>query len=167
MSKTADGKPINIIGTHTDITDLKEVELSLEKSEKQFRSLSENLPGVVYEYVYPIEGPGYFKFISPSLEKIFGISIDQLKASDEIIPPEEAESIAAVSELSRQTNCPFYFEGRFIIPGKNDIWYSSSSSFSYEDNNGERVYTGIIIDITEKKLSEERIENKENFTSGY
>ena len=163
MSKTPDGKPIKIIGTHTDITDLKEVELSLEQSEKQFRSLSENLPGVVYEYVYPVEGPNYFKFISPTLEKIFGITPEQLNAADEIIHPEEAETILAISELSRQTNCPFYFEGRFVLPGKNDIWYSSSSSFSYEDNDGNRVYTGIIIDITEKKLAEERIEKQREF----
>jgi PAS domain S-box-containing protein len=163
MSKTPDGKPIKIIGTHTDITDLKEVELSLEQSEKQFRSLSENLPGVVYEYVYPVEGPSYFKFISPTLEKIFGFTPEQLKAADEIIHPDDAESILAISEMSRQTNCPFYFEGRFVLPGKNDIWYSSSSSFSYEDNNGNRVYTGIIIDITEKKLAEERIEKQREF----
>lgn len=163
MSKTPDGKPIKIIGTHTDITDLKEVELSLEQSEKQFRSLSENLPGVVYEYVYPVEGPNYFKFISPTLEKIFGITPEQLNAADDIIHPDEAESIRVMSELSRQTNCPFYFEGRFVLPGKNDIWYSSSSSFSYEDNQGNRIYTGIIIDITEKKLAEERIEKQREF----
>lgn len=163
MSKTTDGKPIKIIGTHTDITDLKVVELSLEQSEKQFRSLSENLPGVIYEYVYPVEGPNYFKFISPTVEKIFGITPEQLMAADEIIHPEEAESIIAISELSRQTNCPFYFEGRFVLPGKNDIWYSSSSSFSYEDHNGDRIYTGIIIDITEKKLAEERIEKQREF----
>lgn len=163
MSKTGDDKPIKIIGTHTDITDLKEVELSLEQSEKQFRSLSENLPGVVYEYVYPKSGLPFFKFISTSVEKIFGVTPDQFNASNTLLHPDDRAKLNACIEESGRTNCPFYFEGRLVIPGKGIIWHSSSSSFSYKDINGARVFTGIMLDITEKKSAEERLEKQREF----
>lgn len=163
MSKTSDGKPIKIIGTHTDITDLKEVELSLEQSEKQFRSLSENLPGVVYEYVFPKNGTSYFKFISPSVEKIFGVTADQFSKENSLLHRDDIERLMACLEESSRTNCPFYFEGRLNIPGKGIVWHSSSSSFSYTDINGASVYTGIMVDITEKKSAEDRLEKQREF----
>jgi PAS domain S-box-containing protein len=163
MSKTSEGKPIKIIGTHTDITDLKEVELSLEQSEKQFRSLSENLPGVVYEYVYPKTGTPFFKFISSSVEKIFGVTADHFNIENSLLHPDDRERLRACIEESGRTNCPFYFEGRFIIPGKGIVWHSSSSSFSYTDINGASVFTGIMLDITEKKSAEERLEKQREF----
>ena len=38
------GKPIQIIGTHLDITERKEKEVRLQESEEKFRSLAENAP---------------------------------------------------------------------------------------------------------------------------
>jgi PAS domain S-box-containing protein len=163
MSKTVEGKPLKIIGTHTDITDLKEVELSLEQSEKQFRSLSENLPGVVYEFVFPKNGTPFFKFISPSVEKIFGVTADQFNAENSLLHPDDRERLMNCIEDSGRTNCPFYFEGRFVIPGKGNVWHSSSSSFSYKDLNGDSVFTGIMLDITEKKSAEDRLEKQREF----
>ncbi len=163
MSKTEEGKPIKIIGTHTDITDLKEVELSLEQSEKQFRSLSENLPGVVYEYVFPKKGQPFFKFISGSIEKIFGITAEQFLQSKSILLSDDREKLNKCLAESAKDNSPFYFEGRFEIPGKGIVWHSSSSSFSYKDTNGDSVYTGIMVDITEKKSAEEKLEKQREF----
>ena len=54
--KDASGKPIKIIGTHIDITTQKELELELLQKAKQFKFLSENIPGVIYEYEFRNDG---------------------------------------------------------------------------------------------------------------
>jgi len=151
MSKTPDGKPLSIIGTHTDITELKASELLLEKSEKKFRSLSENIPGVVYEFAFRSDGEHGFKFISPTMEKIFGISAEDFFQFSRFVHPDDAMSLMKAINDSAETNLPFYYEGRLKIDGGNDAWYSASGSFSYRENDGTRIYTGILINITERK----------------
>jgi len=163
ISKTESGTPQRIIGTHTDITDLKLVEISLEQSEKQLRSLSDNMPGVLYEYEFKNNGEGGFKFIGKTIEKELGLTAEAFLDYQNTIHPEDMDRLLAAVEHSNQTNEPFSFEGRLIVPGRGIVWYSTSSSFSYEDGFGSRIFTGLVINITEKKLAQERLEKQRQF----
>ncbi len=163
ISKTSLGKPKTIIGTHTDITDLKLVELSLEQSEKQWRSLSDNMLGVLYEYVFYKNGESGFKFIGPTIEKVLGLKAEQFLNYNESVFPEDLNKLFTAIEDSNKNNSPFNFEGRLIVPDRGIVWHSASSSFSYQDGNGNRVFTGLMIDITEKKLAQERLEKQRMF----
>lgn len=164
ISKTSIGLPKTIIGTHTDITDLKLVELSLEQNEKQLRSLSDNMPGVLYEFVFYPNGERGFKFISKTIEKVFGITVEEFLNFDNVIHPDDLDRLMTSLEHSKNTNEPFNFEGRLLVPSRGGIvWHSASSSFSYEDGNGARVFTGLMIDITEKKLAQQRLEKQRIF----
>lgn len=163
ISKTSQGFPQTIIGTHTDITDLKIVELSLEQSEKQLRSLSDNMPGVLYEYVFYQNGGSGFKFIGKTIEKVLGLSADEFLDFKTSVHPDDLASLTDAVEHSKLTNEPFNYEGRLMVPERGIVWYSTSSSFSYEDGNGARVFTGLMIDITEKKLAQEQLEKQRMF----
>ncbi len=157
------GKLIQFFALQEDITELKEVQMLLEKSAKQFRSLSENIPGVVYEYIFRKNGVHGFKFISPTIEKIFGIKAEDFFDFNRYMHPDELEMLMKKIGYSDETNEPFYFEGRMVIAGKNDIWYSASGSFSYQDADGSRIFTGILIDITDKKQTEQRLDLQRQF----
>jgi len=43
-----DGKPLRVLGTHTDITARKEIEEKLEEKSRVLQTLTDNLPGMVY-----------------------------------------------------------------------------------------------------------------------
>lgn len=163
ISRTADGKPLRLIGTHTNVTERKLIALALEQSEKQFRSLSENLPGVVYEYIFRADGTHGFKFVSPSIEKIFGIPAKEFVRSANFIHPYDQKILAEKINHSQKTNESFTFEGRLITPNKGIMWHSATSSFSYEMSDGSRIFTGIILDITEKKLAEKKLDDQRKF----
>ena len=163
ISKTSFGLPKTIIGTHTDITDLKLVELSLEQNEKQLRSLSDNMPGVLYEYVFNQNGESGFKFIGKTIEKVLGLSPEDFQDYRKTVHPDDLNRLLEAINHSNLTNEPFNFEGRLIVPDRGIVWYSASSSFSYEDGNGSRVFTGLVIDITEKKLAQESLEKQRMF----
>ncbi|OYU55467.1 MAG: hypothetical protein CFE25_11100 [Chitinophagaceae bacterium BSSC1] len=163
ISKTSFGIPKTIIGTHTDITDLKLVELSLEQSEKQLRSLSDNMPGVLYEYVFNENGESGFKFIGKTIEKVLGLCAEEFLDFKKSVHPDDQNRLLEAVKHTNLTNEPFNFEGRLIVPNRGIVWYSTSSSFSYDDGNGSRVFTGLMIDITEKKLAQERLEKQRMF----
>ena len=163
ISRTPDGKPLRLIGTHTNVTQRKLIALSLEQSEKQFRSLSENIPGVVYEYVFKTDGSHGFKFISPVIEKIFGITPKEFAESGKFVHPYDQKILVEKIEQSKKTNEGFSYEGRIITPHKGIMWHSATASFSYEMEDGSRIFTGIILDITEKKLAERKLEEQRRF----
>ena len=163
ISKTIDGKPLRLIGIHTNITQRKLIAITLEQNEKQFRALSENLPGVVYEYIFNADGSHGFKFISPSIEKIFGIKPHDFIQSNKYIHPYDQKILSQKINESKDTNQSFTYEGRIITPDRGIMWHSATSSFSYEMQDGSRVFTGIILDITEKKLAEKKLEDQRRF----
>ncbi len=62
------GKPIQIIGTHLDITERKEKEVKLQESEEKFRSLAENAPfGIAL-----LNNDNGIEFTNLKFNKIFG-----------------------------------------------------------------------------------------------
>lgn len=163
IEKEADGKPIRITGTHTDITSIKHTASELANRVKQFQSLSENIPGVLYEYEFKKDGSHTIKYISPAIEKIFGISPDKFKNYLEHIHPDDRERIIQKNEYSRLTLEPFCDDSRLLLPGQPMRWISVQSSFSYQTDGGDNIFTGFILDITERKNAEQQLEAQRRF----
>ncbi|MDD2674352.1 MAG: PAS domain S-box protein [Flavobacterium sp.] len=74
LEENSDGKPIKIIGTHIDITELKEKEHQLKLSEEKFRFIAENSKDVICQH--GIEGN--FLYVSISSFEIFGYKSEEL-----------------------------------------------------------------------------------------
>jgi PAS domain S-box-containing protein len=154
LNYTEDGKPKLIIGTHTNITSIKQTELELEQRVKQFKSLSENIPGVIYEYEFSSDGKETLRYVSPALEKVFGIKVEDFYQYQQYIHPDDLPEIIRKNKHSKQTLEPFYDESRLVLPGRGIVWHSVTSSFSYYTPDGSAVFTGFILDITERKNTE-------------
>lgn len=158
IEKSPDGTPLKIIGTHTDISQIKQTETELEQKVKQFKSLSENIPGVIYEYGFRKDGTEGFLYVSPALKRIFGISPDNFM---EHVHPDDRQRIRQKTEHSKNTLEPFHDESRLIVPGGGIKWNARQSSYSYTDQNGTKVFTGFMKDITERKTVEQTLKAKE------
>lgn len=163
IERDIQGKPLRITGTHTDITNRKFVETELANRVKQFQTLSENLPGVIYEFQFNKDGTDGLRYISPAIEKIFGIKADAFKNYLDYVHADDRQIIIEKNRYSRETLEPFYAEARLIIPGQPMRWHSVHSSFSYQTENGDHVFTGFMLDITERKNAEEKLEAQRKF----
>ncbi len=163
IEKTKDGKPLRIIGTHTDITKQKAIEKELEQRVQQFNSLSKNIPGVIYEYEFRKDGSEGLKYVSPSVEKVFGLTPEQFREFGTYIHPDDLQNIILKNKESKENLSAFTDEARLVVPGKGIIWHSISSSYSYTTEEGNIVFTGFMMDITERKTVEQKIEEQKKF----
>lgn len=165
VRKNANGKPVKLIGTHTDITSIKETEESLERALGQFKSLSQHLPIVLYEYEYRKDGSDGMRYISPAIERVFGLKPHEFWHKKTISDADQRR-IDRKQQYSRRTLKPFYDECRITTPSKGARWYAISSVYSYTSQQGAIVFTGFMVDITERKAVEDSIRvNEEKYRS--
>ena len=146
-----DGKPVEIAGVWTDITERKRAEMKLKESENQFRLIAEN----VADLIVLLDVNGNRIYNSPSYKHILG-DPESLKntLSFNDIHPDDRERIKSIFFDTVKTGVGHRAEFRFIQKdgGIRDVESSGSAIF---DENG-KVYQILVVsrDVTEQKKIE-------------
>lgn len=154
------GTPLYYEGSLIDVTNRKEAEQRLQESEKQYRLLAERIADVVW--VLDLETLR-FKYLSPSVQNLFGYSVDELLgvhisnvltsasmlAVEKIIPDRLRRFMdgdqTAVTELYQLDHI---HQDRSIIPAE------VSSTLVMNENSKIEVI-GVTRNITERKKAED------------
>lgn len=131
------------------------------RSLQTFYTMYANIPAVVYEYIFRRDGSEGFNYLSPSVEKVFGVAPAQYMDFQQYLHPEDREIVRLKNAHARQSLEPFHFEGRIQVPGKGTIWHLAQSRFSHYTPQGDIIFSGIIIDLTERKKMEEKLRENE------
>jgi len=133
----------------------------LRESEERLRTVTENLPGIVFRCVLDDTGRPTFPFISMGADALTGFSAEQLcREPDRLLS--HIEDVAArrwidVLASSAREGVPFVFEGRYRRPDGTVVWILSRATPNREAN-GAISCDGFILDITAKKALEDALE---------
>ena len=157
VMKGDDGQPISMMGTLQDITERKQIETELRESELVYRTLSQNLPGMVYR-VFIREG-GRMQFSNDMPAQMTGYAADELTTGkvcsieplilDEDRPGVEAEVKRAIAEKRA-----FAVEFRLKHRDGGIRWMSENGMPVYGPDDAPLYIDGVIFDITEQKQDE-------------
>ncbi|MEI6276842.1 MAG: PAS domain S-box protein [Prolixibacteraceae bacterium] len=157
QDKYLDGKMIGRTGILQDITEQKLAEEKLRKSEEQYRRIIESVNDVIYE----IDATGVVKFVSQSVVSVLGFSVEEVLGSNifDIIYFEDRPLI-----METLANLPFkeqnHMEYRYVRKDGSIHWVRSSTASILK--NGTMVGgTGILTDITERKIAQEALQRSE------
>jgi PAS domain S-box-containing protein len=142
------------VGLLEDITPEKKAALAVERSEKRYRELAENVPGVLYRWRQLPDGSMRSIYCSPQITEIFGLAADStLDVANYIHPDDKAAWDASVIKAAT-TLTPWFFEGRVLVPGQPQRWCRGNSALSYRDAESI-IFSGIIQDVTSLRQAEE------------
>jgi len=141
-----------IYGAVKNITDRKNTEEKLTKSETKFRSLIEN----IHEMVTIIDEQGKPIYTSPAVERIAGFTLDELQQMDgsSLIHPEEIEETKKSMEfLINNPGIPIHRINRLLHKDGHWIWAEGTVINLLNDVNVNAIVTNYR-DITERILLE-------------
>lgn len=149
------GKLKGYRGISRDITKRKQAEEALKVSEERFRELSNMLPQIVYE----TDINGNLTFVNQTAFELFGYSQcdfeNGISAVDTIVPEERQLAMARIKEtLTNNDSTKTEYTALKKDGSTFPILVFSSVIIHNKIPVGLR---GIIIDITEQKLAEEKI----------
>ncbi len=151
------GSPMGIIGTMSDISELKAAERSLGAEKRKFQALVDKAPfGMVM-----IARDGRFRYVNGKFTQMFGYELSDIpngKTWFRLVFPDPRERHAAMSfwMTDLTATCGEKPEERIFTIQAKDGSQKIISFVSVELHNGEWLIT--CEDITGRKLAEEQIE---------
>ncbi|MBN1887899.1 MAG: PAS domain S-box protein [Thermoflexales bacterium] len=160
------GHLLRIWGTATDITNRKQAEEALRKSEEKYHSLVENIPDVVWT----TDENGHTPFISSNIEHVFGYTpTEVIREGDKLwfgqIHPDDCTRVQTAYHDLFVGHTVFDIEYRIRRKDGEWIWLHDRSIQTYEQD-GIGYADGIFSDITDKKKTEEKLrESEERYRS--
>ena len=104
-------------GTITDITDRKTAELALQESQEQLRRLTENIPGMVFQFSLHPDGSKKFMYVSSYARDLYGMEPEEIlshqKSPWDIVHSDDIDRLTNTIEHSAKTLQPLVVEYRF------------------------------------------------------
>ncbi|WBA43951.1 PAS domain S-box protein [Hymenobacter canadensis] len=142
------------VGLLEDITPEKKAQLAVARSEKRYRELAENVPGVLYRWRQLADGSMRSVYCSPQITEIFGLQVEDSSDFGNFIHPDDQALWYSSVATAAATLAPWSFEGRVLVPGQPLRWCQGNSALSYRDAESI-IYSGIIQDISAQRKAEE------------
>ncbi len=153
-----DGKFAGSIAVITDLTERKRAEKSLIESEKNYRTLFENMPVGLYR----ITPDGRMLDVNPALVNMFGFhdrdALLALNAEDLYADPADNTEFF---EAIRQSDIVSNFETEMRRQDGSTFWTSDNIRINRDDQGSVLSYEGSMVDITERKQAEAAIQRRD------
>lgn len=145
-----------VVVTLNDISDFKNAEAALHSSEEQYELLVDS----IHEAIFLIDTDGLWSFLNPAWEKITGHSIQKSIGQKwtNFVHPDDLLRVQIAGQLEQlllDDGNDYRQEFRLVTPDQGFRWVEMRMRMIRSSSGTPLGYTGILSDITERKLNEE------------
>jgi PAS domain S-box-containing protein len=163
--ESGNGKPFRVLGVVKDITEQKLTREQLEKSEERYRIIVERTGQLVYDYDLKTDIGSW----TGAIEEITGYAAEEFQKFygtvwTENIHPDDREQVAKAICEAKKTGKKFQEELRFRRKDGTYIYIEDSGVFLLDEKGSSYRVLGVLKDITERKLAQDkRLESEEKY----
>jgi len=153
------GEELGLVGVIADIDERKQIEQALMKRNQQYDNLVVNIPVGIYTLRSTPQGTFAMDYVSPRTAEMLNLGIDDLLADGrrmvDVVHPDDRDEIIRLNREGIESLRPFDWKGRVLVNGSVKWLHMTSSPEPQE--NGDVLWHGLVVDITERKLAEEKL----------
>ncbi len=173
----ATGNPVRVIGAISDVTARMRFEASLAEERALYLDLMNAQPAGTYrirvasparwrqDSWHNAEVPPFrFEHLSARFCELMGHDRESIEAQPgrilELVHPDDREAFARRNEEANRQLIPFLWEGR-LLSGGRERWVRLES-LPRPGEDGDVVWTGILVDVTAQRLAEDALRQRED-----
>ena len=158
------GRPTRLVVAN-DVTERRRTEQALRESESRYERIAANVPGMVYQRVLRPDGSIAFPFVSEGCKEVFGLEPWEIQRDPQfmvkiVVREDRPSYVDSVQDAADGLN-PWAWQGRVVRPDTGEVRCIQGASGAERLPNGEIVWEGVFIDITERTQAEEHRRAKE------
>lgn len=147
-------------GLVEDISERKQAEEALKRSEERFRSLVETTS----DWIWSIDRDGFYTYASPKVKDLLGFNPEEVvgKKPYDFMLPDEAKRLAPVTQLIISSNQTLTRQEHISLHKSGQLVAFETSGVPIVDDDGELLgYQGISRDVTERKKTKEALKSRD------
>lgn len=148
------------VGFITDLTEQRALQQSLIEKEQKYRSLMDNMPGAAFRCKY--DENWSMLFISPTITELTGYTPEEFTESciefnDLILKTDQPTVNEAVAQ-AMTSSLKYSVEYRIRHRNGKVAWVLDKGSITLDKENNPQWIDGVLVDITEQKEYEDKLE---------
>lgn len=160
LVRDAQDKPLYFIAQIQDITEFQQTTQKLQAAEFQYRTLIEQIPGVLYRL--PLTPTTEQPYTSPQIEQLLNVSRENwtpglLNSWGEYIHPEDKPRVVEELKKWNSETESFLAEYRIVTKEGRVIWVQDQAYVVIASDGKTQILQGLIFDITSRKTLENEL----------
>jgi PAS domain S-box-containing protein len=159
VTYSAEGEPRGLVGADIDITERKQLEEALQRSEEKYRQLVEDLG----ETIYALDAAGAVTYVSPAVESTYGYTPAEVvgRPFTDFVPAADAPALRQAFFEVLSGEQPRMQDHRVVAKSGDIRWVRNSSRTAAEGAHGRGI-RGVIVDLTDRQRMEQRLQQVTN-----
>ena len=152
----ADGTRM-LVGTMRDVTEYKRQQMALQESEARFQIMTDNVPGMIYQYRLGVDGQTSFTYVSSGSWQLYNLHPKEIEEDAGLafatVHPDDISDLQRSIATSATTQQAWQHLWRQVMPERVK-WLQGAAKPS-KQANGDIVWDGLVMDVTELKQTQQ------------
>jgi diguanylate cyclase (GGDEF)-like protein/PAS domain S-box-containing protein len=155
IQRSADGRPLRMVGTNTDISDLKAAEALLEEKESFLRSIYDGADVSIFVVDVLPNGSFCYVGLNPAHSRLTGLTNEDMqgKSPAQIFPPEVATHVEAHYQSCVEAGHPIDYEECLPFRGETTWWLTKLTPIQNAEGRVVRLI-GTGLDVSALKQAQ-------------